>query len=87
MNPYEWLKNRLLENGSITTWYWNDDVMLFTDKFYPDKRHKYVARKMSYYMRKLVKEGVSRPSVKMGLGESGMNDFGARFQTIWEKRK
>ena len=83
--PYTWLKDRLLKKGSITTWHFNDDILMFTDNFYPNKKHKYASRKLSYYMRKLVVEGISKPSIRVGIGEGSVNDFGVRTQTIWEK--
>ena len=89
VSPYDWLKERLLKNGSITSWHLNDDSLMFADLFYPYPKYdfKIANRRLSYYMRKLVKNGFAKPSYRMGTDYGGTSLYGVNFQTIWDKKE
>jgi hypothetical protein len=79
------LIEKIHENGSFTSWHWNEPFLEFCDKFYPEQSIKYCRTKLSYYMKKLYDNCFVKKSIKTGIGEGGKSLYGVSYQTTWRK--
>lgn len=83
----KWIRERFEKQGEITTWHWNDDVLVYCDKFLPSKASVRVGqRAIARVMRKLVKEGKAF-AYWGGIGAGGRSEFGTGRQRNWFAKK
>ena len=76
------------EEELVTSYNMCPKVHEWQERFHSGKSERASINSLTYYFRKLVKEGVLKPMTSCGLGEGAKNEFfGTRIQYFWHKSR